>query len=83
MTVYKMVQIPPNIQNLPKSTFAQTPDPSQVAAAYLEKVVSEWATQGWDFHRVDALGVTSHPGCLTFGRPTTDLYYVITFKQER
>jgi hypothetical protein len=82
MTIYKMVQIPPNIQNLPKSAFA-IPDPSQVAAAYLETVVNEWASKGWEFHRVDALGVTSHPGCLRLGGATTETFYVITFRREQ
>ena len=78
MYTYKMVQIAPNIQNLPRGFWGTTPDSSQLAAAYLEKIVNEWAAQGWEFHRVDSLGITENPGCFQFGVPTTRHFYVIT-----
>jgi hypothetical protein len=76
---YKMIQIPPKIVIKPSE------EQGGPAAAYLEKVVSEQARQGWEFYRVDAIGVRVEPGCLAslFGQGTKeDVYYVITFRQE-
>jgi len=76
---YKMIQVPPEIVIRPSQ------EQGGPAAAYLEKVVSEQARQGWEFYRVDAIGVRVEPGCLAalFGRKTEEyVYYVITFRQE-
>jgi len=76
---YKMVQIPPNIVVSNKSKTGQD------AADYLESVVNEWAGKGWEFMRVDEIGVVSQPGCLggLIGQKETHIvYYVITFRKE-
>ena len=75
---YKMVQIPPNIQiNEGAST-------KGVAASYLEAVVNEYAQKGWDFFRVDQIGIQIYPGCLSrlvgVGVQTV-AYYVVTFRK--
>jgi hypothetical protein len=75
---YKMVQIPPHIE-----VEEGTPTSGR-AAAYLEEVVNDEAMDGWEFYRVDEIGVRINPGCLSalFGVPTqTRVYYVITFRQ--
>lgn len=85
MATYKMVPIPPNIQVSAPSLFAKTPDPSAAAAQYLENAVNEMARQGWEFHRVDSIGVKSNPGCLGifFGQKAFDtMYYVMTFRRD-
>ncbi len=84
MTTYKMVQVPPNIAVQAKGMFGKAPDPSQLAAQYLEAVVNDMAGKGWEFLRVDAIGVKSSPGCLggLLGyKETQQTYYVITFKK--
>jgi len=85
MSTYKMVPIPPNIQVSAPGLFAKTPDPATAAAQYLEFTVNEMARQGWEFHRVDTIGVKSNPGCLgvLFGHQAFDTkYYVITFRKD-
>ena len=84
MATYKMVQIPPNIGASARSMLGRAPDPSEMAAAYLQGVVNEQAKDGWEFMRVDTIGVRTEPGCLAglFGAKTTDEnYYVVTFRR--
>ena len=75
---YKMVQIPPNIEvSAGSSTRGK-------AASYLESIVNEYAVDGWEFYRVDTIGVVVPPGCLggLLGMPTTHTnYYVVTFRR--
>ncbi len=76
---YKMVQIPPTI--VVKGREYQ----GQEAAHYLESLVNEMAAQGWEFYRVDTIGVLTKPGCLgqLFGaREIMREYYVVTFRRE-
>ena len=68
MTTYRMMQLPPNVTNMPKGFFSAVPPAGQGAAAYLEKVVKEHSKQGWEFHRVDSIGVIMRGGCLGLGK---------------
>lgn len=80
MYKYKMVQIPPNIAVQMKE------HKGNEAAAYLEAVVNEHASQGWEFYRVDSFGVELQPGCfdaLSGKKKENTLYYVITLRQEQ
>jgi hypothetical protein len=36
------------------------------AAYYLQTIANEYAAQGWEFYRVDTIGVVVEPGCLAF-----------------
>jgi hypothetical protein len=75
---YKMVQIPPDI------TVQAKAHKGNEAAAYLEQVVNQYAAQGWEFYRVDPIGVEVRPGCLAglLGAKTSEyVYYVITFRK--
>lgn len=75
---YKMVQIPPSI--LVKGNTTQGTE----AASYLEGVVNEHAAEGWEFFRVDPIGVQTQPGCLAglLGQHATEVtYYVITLRK--
>jgi hypothetical protein len=79
MFKYKMVQIPPNISIQMKTHRGNE------AAEYLEGVVNTYADQGWEFYRIDSVGVHQEPGCfgaLTGDRARTDIYYVITFRMR-
>jgi hypothetical protein len=85
MSQYKMVPIPPNISVAAKGLFEKAPDPASAAAQYLESVVARMAAEGWDFYRVDSIGVQSNPGCLGFlvgQKASNTLYYVITFRKD-
>lgn len=78
MYTYKMQQVPPNISIESKGRKGNE------AATYLEVVVNEQARDGWEFHRVDPIGVQVRPGCLAslFGHKTEQsTYYVITFRR--
>jgi hypothetical protein len=74
-----MVQIPPSIE------LRQGTPVGQLAAAYLENVVNTQALEGWDFYRVDSIGVRVAPGCLGAflgERPSNTEYYVVTFRRR-
>jgi hypothetical protein len=64
--VYRMVQLPQNI--------AATPGQEGEVAAYLESTVNAHAKQGWEFYRVDTIGMPARSG-----RPE---YYVVTFRAQ-
>jgi hypothetical protein len=74
---YKMVQIPPTIVLKEQN--------GSEAAKYLETIVNENAGDGWEFYRVDSIGVRVQPGCLGVllgHKQQTMEYYVITFRRE-
>ncbi len=81
---YKMVQIPPTLlisAKAPKTT---------IAATYLEKLVNEEANAGWEFYRIDTIGLKVQPGCLgaigilfTGFVPPVESYYVVTFRRMK
>lgn len=76
--VYKMVQVPPNID------VAEGESRRGLVANYLQGIVNDHARAGWEFFRVDQLGIRVHPGCLAglFGaRQYTVIYSVITFRR--
>ena len=76
---YFMVQVPPRIE-------VRRDTGQGEAAAYLQAIVNQYAAQGWDFYRVDTLGVYQNPGCagmLTGKKQETTVYYVVSFRRER
>ncbi len=76
---YKMLQIPPQINISSRDARGQE------AATYLESIVAKNATQGWEFYRVDSIGVEESPGCIAsiFGAKTVAyIHYVVTFRKE-
>lgn len=80
MFVYKMVQIPPNIAVDMKA------HKGNEAAAYLEGVVNEYAADGWEFYRIDSIGVQLKPGCfdvLGGKKEENSQYYVVSFRKEK
>jgi hypothetical protein len=77
---YKMMQVPPVIRIKAKE------HQGGEAAAYLEEIVNQQAQQGWEFYRVDSIGVRTEPGCLgsLLGQKAQTLeYYVVTFRKEK
>ena len=77
MYKYKMVQIPPNV-----IVNAKKVSKDSAAAVYLENVVNEMAQDGWEFQRIDSIGVQEQPGCGRGKQVGPVNYYVITFRQE-
>jgi hypothetical protein len=76
---YKMVQMAPNLKVQEGTSLRGQ------AASYLEDVVNEHAEDGWEFFRVDQVGLRINPGCLGWfmgSRERTIVYYVITFRRE-
>jgi predicted GNAT family acetyltransferase len=76
---YRMFQIPPNV------TVKQKDAKGDEAALYLQRIVNEQARQGWEFVRVDTIGVQTEPGCLgsLLGAQATMFhYYVVTFRRR-
>jgi len=80
MYEYKMVQIPPNIAVQMKA------HKGNEAAVYLEGVVNKYAVEGWEFQRIDSIGVQVQPGCFdAIGgkKAESSSYYVITFRKAK
>lgn len=78
MYQYKMIQVPPNIEVQAKQ------HKGNEAAAYLEGIVNANARDGWEFYRVDAIGVNVTPGCLAglLGQKEAfSTYYVVSFRK--
>ena len=77
---YKMIQMPPTISVQAKEARGQE------AAFYLENVVNQWAAQGWEFFRVDTVGVVTAPGCipgLLGAKASLIEYFVVTMRRPR
>lgn len=77
---YKMIQVPPNIVLKAKEVRGNE------AAHYLQSIANEQAAAGWEFYRVDTVGVVTQPGCLPslFGAKQTLIeYYVVTFRKAK
>ena len=77
--LYKMVQMPPNIQ-IDEGTSTEGK-----AAAYLQEMVNLYSAQGWEFYRVDEIGIHIRPGCLGafLGQRSERIgYYVVTFRKQ-
>jgi hypothetical protein len=75
---YYMVQIP--------STFAgrQGQTTGTEIASYVQEWANKLAAQGWEFYRIDSMGMTEMPGCLSFGSGSTYTQYsIMTFRRPR
>jgi len=77
---YKMIQIPQDV------TVKMKEQRGNEAAAYLEAIANDRAAEGWEFYRVDEVGVLARPGCLGFlfgRRAEYTVYYVVTFRRSK
>lgn len=75
---FKMVQLP--------QTFVLKQDTGKEIAAYLEKLAQEHSAQGWEFFRIDQVGVAVSPGCmgaLTGAKQTMTYYNVVSFRKAK
>lgn len=73
---YKMVQAAPHI-------IAQKKNIQTAAADYLQELVNQYASQGWEFFRVDEFSTEEAAGCFSGGKTTSKTYKVITFRREK
>jgi hypothetical protein len=83
MIKYKVVAIPRDMMVM-KKLFGDKLDPGQTIAEYVESEIGSYASQGWEFYRMDAVNVTEKPGCLgaLFGqKETTTAYNMMTFRR--
>jgi hypothetical protein len=67
-----------------KRLFGGKLDPGDIIAGYVEREISSYASQGWEFCRMDAVNITEKPGCLgaLFGqKETTTAYNMMTFRR--
>lgn len=77
---YKVIQTPPHIE-APKNE-----QMGQAAALYLEGLINRMAEDGWEFFRVDSMGVFTNPGCLASlsgQKQMQQMYYVVTFRRSK
>jgi hypothetical protein len=78
MYEYRMVQVPPTINVKARDQSGKE------AAIYLEGIANQGAKDGFEFYRVDTVGVVVEPGCLAglFGaKRTLTEYYVVTLRR--
>lgn len=63
---YKAVQLPQNIE-------VNAQNRNSAAADLLEKVINTYASQGWEFYRIDTVNTVEPPGCFAalFGGQST------------
>lgn len=59
MMQYKMIQVPPDVSITAAGMLGRAPDSRTAAAQYLETIVNGMASEGWEFFRVDTIGITS------------------------
>ena len=75
---YNMVQLP--------QTFVLKQDTGKEIASYLERLIQDRAAQGWEFYRIDSVGVAVSPGCIAalMGAKQTMTYYnVVCFRKAQ
>lgn len=80
MYYYKMVQVPPTIE------VKASKHRGNEAAVYLQSIANEEAEEGWEFYRIDSIGVQVKAGCfdaLMGKKASNTSYYVITFRRPR
>lgn len=76
---YKMVQMPATVD-------VEREYRKNKAAHFLEQMANEQAADGWEFHRVDKVGVINRPGIfarILGAQPMRVEYTVITFRREK
>jgi hypothetical protein len=75
---YKMVQLP--------QTFLLKKDTGNEIAGYLESLTHKLGEKGWEFYRIDSVGVAVQPGCLASllgARQSMTYYNIVTFRAEK
>jgi hypothetical protein len=81
---YKVVALPRDVAVM-KKVFGG-PDPKDVVAGYLERIIEAEAQQGWEFYRIDTVNILEQPGCLgsLLGqKETLTAYNLVTFRKPR
>lgn len=74
---YKMIQLP--------QTFVLKKDMGNEIAIHLEKLTQEWSAKGYEFYRIDSVGVLVQPGCLgvlTGIKQSMTYYNIVAFRRS-
>lgn len=82
--IYKVVALPRTI-GVMKKLFKET-DSAAIVADYVQKVIGEGVSGGWEFYRIDTVTLVESPGCLggLLGqRETSTGYNVLTFRKPK
>ncbi len=77
---YYMLQIPSNFAARQNTTAGNE------IAAYVQDWANRLSSDGWEFYRIDTMGMTEMPGCLggLFGGQATHTQYsIMTFRRVR
>lgn len=79
MYEYHMIQVPPTIS-------VKAGQSGGAAAVYLQAIVDEFAVDGWEFYRIETIGILEKLGCgcLAFilrMRPSVRNLYVVVFRR--
>lgn len=67
-------------------TFVLKQDTGKEIAAYLQQLSTNMSAEGWEYYRVDSVGVAVSPGCWAtmFGAKQSMTYYnVVTFRRAK
>jgi hypothetical protein len=79
--IYKMVQLPPRI------AVSSSKELGTAGAKFLQDEVNHYARKGWEFYRVDAIGVSVQPSFtdefFMRDKEKHSVFYVITFRKRR
>jgi len=80
MYEYHMVQVPPTIS-------VKAGQGGGAAAYYLQEIVDKFAQDGWEFYRIETIGVLEQPGCgclaaLLGIRAQVREQYVVVFRRS-
>lgn len=73
---YKIIQVP--------SSVIMSSRQQDALAKNIEAIINQYATAGWEFHRMDHFTIYVAPGCLAglFGaQPTPKPEYLISFRR--
>jgi hypothetical protein len=63
----------------------QVPDNTKDVASHLQTLANQETQGGWEFYRVDTIGIASNPGCLgsLFGQKESyQQHFVVTFRKS-
>jgi hypothetical protein len=77
---YYMVQLPSNFAARQNTTAGNE------IAGYVQDWANRLSADGWEFYRIDTMGMTETPGCLggLFGGQATHTQYsIMTFRRVR
>lgn len=77
---YYMLQVPSNFAAQQNTTTGHE------IATYVQEWANRLASEGWEFYRIDSMGMMETPGCLSGlfgGQASYTQYSIMTFRRVR